>query len=124
MEAKEQTLPVYKRYTDFSIDFYSQQQAAENRLLRGRGLMNPEKGEFAFVENAPRGKRSVEVGRTAHCRFVRRPDGEYTATFRFHPSEKLIKEQLVAEVRDVVKGCGTDREKQLAKLKQAEEEQK
>ena len=83
--------------------------------------MNPEKGEFAFVENAPRGKRSIEIGRTAHSRFVRRPDGDYTATFRFHPSEKLIKEQLVAEMRDIVKGCDNDRAKQQAKLKKEEE---
>lgn len=116
-----QTLPVYKRYQDYSIDIYSQQENATNRLLRGRGLMNPEKGEFAFVENAPRGKRSVEIGRTLHCRFVRRPDGEYTATFRFNATEKLIKEQLVAEVRDVVKGCGMDVNKQRDKQKKEEE---
>ena len=44
------------------------------RVMRGKALLDDEASDFKFVENEPRGPRSVEVGRTAHSRFVRRPD--------------------------------------------------
>ena len=72
------------------------------RLLRGRALMNPEKKEFAFVQNTPRGPRSVEVGRTLHSRYVCRPDGEYTVTVHFAANEGNIREQLLSETRTMV----------------------
>lgn len=125
MEEKGKTVPVYKRYTDYSIDMYSQGELPPvNVLLRGRALLNPEKAEMLFSENPPRGKRSVEVGRSAHSRYVRRPDGDYTVTIRFHPSEKMIREQLISEVRDIVTMVGKDYEKIKAKKEEERKEEK
>lgn len=80
----------------------------EHHLLRGRALLTPEEGEFTFVENEPRGKRSVEIGRTLHSRFIRRPDGGYTVTFRFTGREDYLRSVFIAEVRDVVNGITKD----------------
>ena len=103
----------YKRYIDYSVDLYSRSDDAENRLLRGRALLNTQKGELSFVENAPRGPRSVEIGRTFHSRFVRRPDGGYTVTLRVSAMNPIIREELLSEVRDVCRGIMDD----LARVK-------
>ena len=99
----EQALrPHYTNMPNMSVDMYTVDAAPENKLLRGRALLNPHKKEFAFVQNTPRGPRSVEVGRTLHSRFVCRPDGDYTVTIRFGAEEKNIREQLLAETRQIV----------------------
>lgn len=94
--------PHYKNMPDMSVDMYTVDADPENKLLRGRALLNPQKKEFAFVQNTPRGPRSVEVGRTLHSRYVCRPDGGYTVTVRFAAEEKNIREQLLAETRQIV----------------------
>lgn len=94
--------PHYKNMPDMSVDMYTVDADPENKLLRGRALLNPQKKEFAFVQNTPRGPRSVEVGRTLHSRYVCRPDGGYTVTVRFGAEEKNIREQLLAETRQMV----------------------
>lgn len=94
--------PHYKNMSDMSVDMYTVDADPENKLLRGRALLNPQKKEFAFVQNTPRGPRSVEVGRTLHSRYVCRPDGGYTVTVRFGAEEKNIREQLLAETRQIV----------------------
>lgn len=104
----DNTKTQYKRYNDYSVDLYSQSDDAENRLLRGRALLNTNKGELSFVENAPRGPRSVEIGRTFHSRFVRRPDGGYTVTLRVSAMNPTIREELLSEVRDVCRGIMDD----------------
>lgn len=107
-EEVSKSLPHYSRVKDMCIDLYTQTEQTDKRLLRGRVLLNRQKGEMAFVENEPRGARSVEVGRTQHSRYVRRPDGYYTVTFRIRPDEKNIREQLLSEVRTVVKDIDLD----------------
>lgn len=100
---KEQALrPHYTNMPGMSVDMYTVDADPENKLLRGRALLNPQKKEFAFVQNTPRGPRSVEVGRTLHSRYVCRPDGDYTVTVRFGADEKNIREQLLAETRQIV----------------------
>lgn len=108
MDESKQKEPVYRRVKDICVDMYTQQEHNEKRVLNGKGLLNTEKGEFIFAQNAPRGARSVEVGRTAHSRFVRRPDGLYTVTFRVNTSEKNFGEILLAEVREVAKALKDD----------------
>lgn len=111
MEDKQQVVPHYKRVKDICLDIYSRDEQVEKRLLRGRALLNTEKGEFMFAQNEPRGPRSVEVGRTAHSRFVRRPDGLYTVTFScMDGDEKHLKEQLIAEVREICAMIKEDKE--------------
>lgn len=94
--------PHFINMADMSVDMYTVDADPENKLLRGRALLNPEKKEFAFVQNTPRGPRSVEVGRTLHSRYVCRPDGGYTVTVRFGANENNIREQLLAETRQIV----------------------
>ena len=99
------------------MDMYTQVDAVEKRLLNGKALLNTEKGEFIFAQNPPRGPRSIEIGRTAHSRFVRRPDGLYTVTFRVDVQERNLREQLLAEVRDITKALKIDNQKQTKKQK-------
>lgn len=98
-----------QKWTDFDVKVHHRSTSqVENRLLRGRAVVSPELSEMTFVENEPRGPRSVEVGRTAHSRFVRRPDGRYTLTFRFDATEPHVLPALLAEVRSVVKASIED----------------
>lgn len=108
----------YKKFSDYSLEMQSHDEP-NMAILRGKGLLNQQEHRFTFVQNAPRGPRSVEVGRTRHCRFVRRPDGLYTATFRFDAGEKYVLSALLAEVRSVTKQAQEDREAQK-RLKKGE----
>lgn len=114
--------PVYTRIPEINVDMYTQSELEGYKLLRGRCLLNQKKGELSFVQNEPRGPRSVEIGRTLHSRMVRRPDGEYTITFRTAATERHLKEQMISEVRDVVKAIVGDYDKQLMKAKAKEKE--
>ena len=115
MGEQQKKTPRYRRVKDICVDMYTQQDAVEKRLLNGKALLNTEKGEFIFAQNPPRGPRSVEIGRTAHTRFVRRPDGLYTVTIRVDAQERNLREQLLAEVRDITKVLKLDYQKQINK---------
>lgn len=102
MEEKKTVIPHYKRVVDICVDMYTQDETIEKRLVHGRALLNSDKGEFVFAQNPPRGARSIEVSRTGHARMVRRPDGRYTITFScLYANEKMLREQLLAEVRSL-----------------------
>ena len=123
METNEKKVAITPRYTkheNMSIDMYTLDEEPTKKLLRGRALLNDEKREMTFVQNTPRGPRSVEVGRTPHSRFVCRPDGEYTVTVHFAANEGNIREQLLSETRTIVsavqehyKGAEAKRKKEL-----------
>ena len=98
----KRTTPHYTKHDNMSIDMYTLDEAPTKKLLRGRALLNDEKREMTFVQNTPRGPRSVEVGRTLHSRYVCRPDGEYTVTVHFAANEGNIREQLLSETRTMV----------------------
>lgn len=112
----------YKRYTDFCVDLYSTGEEPENRLLRGRALVNPKKGELSFVENAPRRNRSVEISRSIDGILRRRADGSYLITFRFEATGKLAQEQLLSDVRSFFAKAQDDLKKQKAKEKKEAKE--
>ena len=102
--------PVYKRIKDICIDMYTVDKAVDKQLMRGRFFLNCEKGEAIFKQNLPRGLRSVEIGRTRHSRYVRRPDGDYTVTFRCRAGEKDLVKTLSAEIREIAKKIESDYE--------------
>ena len=80
------------------------QERRNMTVLRGKAILNEEESRLMFVQNPPRGPRSLEVSRTAHSRLVRRvSDGNYTLTFRFTGSEKYLMSSLIAEIREVCK---------------------
>ena len=120
MVEKSKSTPKYRRVKDICVDLYTQDETVEKRLLAGKALLNTDKGEFLFSQNPPRGPRSVEIGRTAHSRFVRRPDGLYTVTFRIDASERNYREQLLAEVRELSKALDMDYVAQKAAQKARE----
>ena len=79
------------------------------RVMAGKALLDEESQDLKFVENAPRGPRSVEVGRTAHSRYIRRPDGLYTITLRVDVSRsKYLRETLTSEVAEIAKNIELD----------------
>lgn len=111
METHNHT-PHYKRVKDICVDMYTRDVEVEKQLLRGRVLLNTDKGELMFSENAPRGARSKEIYRTSHARAVRRPDGLYTFTFSMiDVNEKLLREQLLAELRAIIRVMKDDVER-------------
>ena len=104
-------IPVYRRYKDVCVDAYTNHEQIDKRLLRGRFMLNLEQGIAMFSQNAPTGRRSVEIGRTMHARIIRRQDGSYSCTFRFMHDEEQLKLRLIAEVRDVAKCAELDAKK-------------
>lgn len=98
---KNTKTPIYRRVKDICVDMYTSDAAVEKRLLHGKVFLNSDKREILFAQNAPRGPRSVEIGRTLHSRYVRRPDGAYTVTFRCMGNEKNLRELLLVEVREI-----------------------
>lgn len=110
MEEKTPTAPHYRRVKDICLDVYSRDEEIEKRLLRGRALLNTEKGEFMFSQNEPRGPRSKEVYRGGMSRLVCRPDGLYTLTFSCMDGDtKHLREVLISEVRYVVNAINAHR---------------
>lgn len=107
---------VYSKLTDMSVEMQTQEKK-NMTVLRGKALLNEEESRLMFVQNAPRGARSVEVGRSGHSRIVRRPDGLYTLTFRFDVGEKFLKESLLSEIREVVKMAEADAKAESGKRK-------
>lgn len=98
---------IYTKLNDMSLEM--QTQSDKNMtLLHGKALLNETESRFIFMQNKPRGPRSIEVGRSEHCRLVRRPDGLYTLTFRFDSNEKYVSEQLLTELRNIVRVAKED----------------
>lgn len=101
-----------KQYIHEEMDVRLQtQQPPHMRVMRGKALYDAQEKDITFIENEPRGPRSVEVGRSAHGRLVRRPDGMYTYTLRIDPSLKYLRETMVAEVGNIIKMVDADRGK-------------
>ena len=88
------------------------QERPNMRVMRGKALLDDEANDLKFVENEPRGPRSVEVGRTMHSRFVRRPDGNYTVTIRCDGRNKYLREELTSEIISIVNIIKEDLKKQ------------
>lgn len=111
MEEKKTITPRYTRVKDICLDVYSRDEVIEKRVLRGRALLNTEKGEFMFAQNEPRGPRSKEVYRGGISRLWCRPDGLYTLTFSCMDGDmKHLREVLISEVRDAVNAMNVHRE--------------
>lgn len=99
----------YVRQDSAALRLFTLKEDASGEVLRGKALYNGHEKEMTFVENMPRGPRSKEIGRTAHSRMVRRPDGMYTVTFRVDAGTKYLRQQMIVEVSDLVKMIEADR---------------
>lgn len=125
--AKFQTQNTMERENEYrgNVELAVQAQRQPNmRVMRGKALLDVTAADFKFVENEPRGPRSVEVGRTTHSRFVRRPDEGYTITFRVNAGEKFLRESLTAEIAELVKVINVDAAAVKAARKAVEKEVK
>lgn len=87
----------YTKLTNMTVGMESQEER-NLQVLHGKALLNEAENRLVFVQNTPRGPRSRELMRTAHSRLVRRPDGDYTLTFRFSPMEHNLQTTLVSEM--------------------------
>lgn len=124
MEEKK-VKPFHTNCQKAEVDVYTVDEQVANRLLRGRALLDVDSKKFVFAQNEPRGPRSTEVGRTMHSRLVRRPDARYTLTFScMDGGEKQLREQLLAEVRDIMKMISADMERQKRENQQQRKEEK
>lgn len=130
MEKKVQTPPPktetefqYFKYSDMSVEMQTQEDN-DMKILKGRALMNSREKRVTFVQNAPRGARSIEVARGEHSRMVRRPDGNYTLTFRFNAEEKLLRAAMLAEVRNMVNFAAADCNNLKTKKNESKREEK
>lgn len=90
----------YNRLNGMTIGFKGQKDFNQ-RTLHGRITINKEEHHALFVQDKPRGQRSIEVMRTAHSRLVQRPDGNYTLTFRFSMLEENWNVKLVDEMKEL-----------------------
>lgn len=99
----------YSKKESADLKLFTIGGCASGRILRGKALYNDCENEMTFVENTPRGVRSVEVGRTVHGRCVRRPDGLYTFTLRIDADMKYLRANLVAEAGEVATLIERDR---------------
>lgn len=117
---------VFSKLADMTVSMQTQEQK-NMTLLRGRALLCEADRRFTFIQNQPRGARSEEVGRSDHARVVRRPDGKYTLTFRFCAEEKMLKETLISEVRNlveqVIKDAKEQKKEQLKEIKTTDKQQ-
>lgn len=109
------TMP--EKLTDFEVNLYKRQENIDKQIVGGKLLLWSDNKEMIFVQNAPRGARSVEIGRTAHARLVRLTNGHYSVRLRFSADERQVNYQLIAEIREINKMAAADREKQNEKEK-------
>lgn len=109
MDEEKKTDVKYQRYGDITAKVITNKGDANLRPMTGRMLINSYENELNFREAAPRGPRSVEIGRTLHSRLVRRNDGGYTLTFRFNGGLKYLSSVLIAELRDAAKAVEYDK---------------
>ena len=110
MENAKDMIINHERFEKMELHVYSRAERVDKVVLAGRQFIDADDGRCTFVQNAPRGPRSVEIGRTPHCRIVRRPDGGYTTTLRVTQNVKYLKETLLAEIREVADCINKDLE--------------
>lgn len=106
----------------YEMKLYKREESIDRKVVGGKLLQWAASKEVTFVQNGPRGPRSVEIGRTAHARMVRLLNGRYSARFVFAAGEREIGYQLIAEIRELNKMATTDEKKETEKTKEAEKE--
>ena len=73
------------------------------RSRRGHAVVNEQDAQLLFVEEPPRTVRSKELAATRHGRMRIRDDDSYYVSFRFRIDERYIKEELLTELRRLVR---------------------
>lgn len=86
------------------------------RRMRGRLQWSTESYTINFEEYGKGEKKNREVSRTSHMRCVLRKDGSYHISIGTAMRSKSEKQELVAELRNILEAV----EKDIEKLKRAE----
>ena len=113
-----------EKLQDYNVTLHKRQEELDRQIVGGKLLLWKASKEVTFVQNAPRGARSVEIHRTAHARLVRLKDGRYSVRLRFAANERQVGYQLIAEMREINKVALEDEESQQRKKKEAEDASK
>lgn len=113
-----------EKLQNYEVTLHKRQEDVDKQIVGGKLLLWKASKELTFVQNAPRGARSVEIHRTAHARLVRLTNGNYSVRLRFAASERQVGYQLIAEIREINKMAQEDETKQQQKRKEAENESK
>ena len=95
----------YKKYTEMTVNMQSQEDS-DLQVLWGKVLLNETESQLTFVQNKPRGPRSLELMRTMHSRLLRRPNGGFTLTFRFDSDEHHVMQQMMEEMTQISERLG------------------
>lgn len=111
-----------ERLEGYEMKLYKREESIDKKIVGGKLLQWAASKEVTFVQNGPRGPRSVEIGRTAHARMVRLLNGHYSVRLRFAAGEREIGYQLLAEIRELNKMAADDEKKEAEKQKNAESE--
>ena len=111
-----------EKLQDYNVTLHKRQEELDRQIVGGKLLLWKASKEVTFVQNAPRGARSVEIHRTAHARLVRLKDGKYSVRTRFAASERQVGFQLIAEMREICKKAAEDEE--VLKRRAKEEDRK
>ncbi len=106
-----------EKLKDYTVNLHKRQEEVDRQIVGGKLLLWKASKEVTFVQNAPRGARSVEVHRTAHARLVRLVNGHYSVRLRFAATERQVGYQLIAEIRELNKMAQEDQQKQEQKMK-------
>lgn len=109
-----------EKLEDYNVTLHKRQEDVDKQIVGGKLLLWKASKELTFVQNAPRGARSVEIHRTAHARLVRLVDGRYSVRVRFAASERQVGYQLIAEMREINKAAAEDETKQKIENQQRE----
>ena len=100
-----------EKLNGYDVLLYKRQQSIDKKIVGGKLLHWAANHEITFIENPPRGPRSIEVGRTAHARLVRLQDGSYSMRVKFITQEKSVGYRLIAELRELTAKATEDSKK-------------
>ena len=110
METNESNKKVEKKETrrmhelvGCKADLYCEETRMNGRPMKGRATYIAEGNKFSFVQYVSSGKKTRPKLHTDHGILSLRPDGSWYLSMRFTGGERLLKENLMVEMRDMVK---------------------
>lgn len=94
-------------FDKMKVKILSKKDDLNGRVMCGKGLLNTETSQFEFIHDSRKRNANPLVKRTNHITARRGEDGEIRATLRFEKDEKHIQEQLLVEIREIIKQVNT-----------------
>ena len=101
----------FAKLENTTVEVISNDQV-EMRRMKGRAFYNPSVKRFDFEEYLSGKKRSKLLAVEEHGRVLHVGDNRYKMHFNFTTDEKHIKEQLLLELRQLLKNIDEKQKKQ------------